>query len=165
MAKTEVIGIYDSNFNQVFLDTKFMKASVLDTSQIFSHPLEDGSQTIDHKIANPIEIELSIILAGNDYRNTYKSLKKLDTDATTLTIQTRTDVYPDMLIYSLPYEEDAEVGNGIKLTVSLKQIQRGTTTIKVVPKSAKDSTKQNNGNVQGTSVSGTKRTSILASVL
>jgi hypothetical protein len=163
----EVIGIFDNNFNQVFLNTQFIKASVLDTSQLFAHPLEDGSKTIDHKITNPIEIELQIILAGNDYKNTYKALKKLDTDATLLTIQTRTDVYPNMLIGALPYEEDAEVFDGMKLNISLKQNRKEASTTGVVPRYAKDTTAQKNGNVQGKTIdeSSEKRTSVLASIL
>lgn len=165
----DVIGIYDKNFQQLFLNTKFMKCQVLDTSSLFSHPLEDGSQMIDHKIKNPLEIQLTIILAGDEYKNIYKSLKKVDDNAELLTIQTKTDVYKNMLIQALPYEEDAEVYNGIKLTLSLKQAQFETakTRTTINPKYSKDSTKTRVGNVQGETLSNEnpKRQSVLKSIL
>lgn len=161
----DIIGIYDEDFQQVFLDTKVLKASVNDQSQVFFHPLENGSKTVDHIITNPIEISLVIILASVDYKNTYKSLKKLKDESTSLTIQTRTDVYPDMLIVALPYEEDATVFDGIQLAVSLRQVKIGTTEDVINPRYSKDATKQRNGNVQGEEVSGAKRNSILSGLL
>jgi len=165
---TEVIGIYDNNFNALFQEAKYIKASVSDTSMIFEHPLEDGSKIADYKVSNPIEIQLQIMLLGADYRNTYKAIKKIDTNATALTIQTRTDVYSNMYISSMPYEEDNTISDGIKIAISLKQAlfeNPNTVRTAIDPRYSKDSNTSRNGNVQGENVNDTKRQSILASLL
>lgn len=165
---TDVIGVYDSNFTPLFVDANYIKASVSDTSQLFTHPLEKGSTIADYKIDNPIEINLQIMLLGSSYKNTYKALKKIKTDSTALTIQTRTDVYNNMYVIALPYEEDNTISEGIKLVVGLEQAtfeNPNATRTEIDPRYARDSKTIEKGNIQGGSVDENKRQSVLASRL
>ena len=164
----DVIGIYDSAFTPLFEDTNYIKASVIDTSQLFNHPLENGSNISDFKIDNPIEINLQIMLLGSQYKNIYKAIKKIKTDSSALTIQTRTEVYNNMYVISMPYEEDNTISEGIKLVVSLKQAtfeNPNTVNTAIDPRYARDSDTKNKGNVQGGAVDANRRQSVLASLL
>lgn len=163
-----VIAIYDNNFNILFENAQYIKASVSDDSQMFSHPLEDGSKITDHKVDNPIEINLQVMLLGVTYISIYQALNKIKLDATALTIQTKTNVYSNMYISSLPYEEDNTVSDGIKIVVSLIQAtfeNPNTIKTKVNPRYAKDGNTINKGNIQGEGVSDNKRQSVLKSLL
>ena len=106
---SNVIAIYDSEYVSLFEDIHYVKASVSDTSQVFSHPLEDGSVLSDYKIENQIAINLQVMLVGADYRNSYKKLKKIKTDGTAITIQTKTDVYANMIINSFPPKRSIKI--------------------------------------------------------
>lgn len=164
----DVIGVYDESFTPLFEDANYIKASVSDTSQLFTHPLERGNSIADYKIDNPIEINLQIMLLGSSYKNTYKALKKIKTDSSVLTIQTRTEVYNSMYIIALPYEEDNTISEGIKLVVSLKQAtfeNTNTRRTEIDPRYARDANTIDKGNVQGGEVDPNKRQSVLASLL
>ena len=97
-ASADVVAVFDQDFNQVFENARPIKAAVNEESKIMDHPLETGATISDHQIFLPIGIELSLILSRDDYRSVYQQIKQLFRTNSILTVQTRTDSYPNMLI-------------------------------------------------------------------
>ena len=64
-ASQDVVGVFDQQtFSQVFSDARPIKAKVNETASVMSHPVEDGTIITDHKIINPVDIELSMIISA-----------------------------------------------------------------------------------------------------
>lgn len=124
----DVVGVYLSDFTQVFRNARPMKASVKPNSKLMEHPLDDGSTIIDHRVILPTEIELYLFLGGFEGRNTYSEILSLWNNAQLLTVQTKTSSYPNMLIESPPYDEDPELFDSIIVTLKLRQAQFYTAT-------------------------------------
>ena len=84
----DVVGVYDVNFNQVFPDGRPIKATVKEEATFFKHPLENSASRTDHIIFNPVEVSLSVILTGYQYRNVYQQIKQIFRAQTELIVQT-----------------------------------------------------------------------------
>jgi hypothetical protein len=85
------------------------------------HPLETGAVITDHRIILPVMIDLSIILASDDYQSVYQQIKALYTRGELLTVQTRVDSFASMLIEKMPHDESPDMLDGVMLGLSLKE--------------------------------------------
>lgn len=120
---SDVVGVFTSDFIQVFERARPLKATIKEDAKVFDHPLETGATITDHRIILPIEIEISLILQSKDYRDVYQQIKQLFLNATLLVVQTRAGVYENQLISSMPHEEDPEYYDTITLALKLKEAQ------------------------------------------
>lgn len=118
-----VVGLFDSNSRQIVENAVTIKANVKEMSKAMEHPTESGSSFVDQIINLPVDIDLSIILKPEDYQNTYKQLKKLWTAKTLLTVQTKVDRYPRMVVVAMPHEESADLFDTIAIAVSLREVK------------------------------------------
>lgn len=134
-ASADVVAVFDNNFNQVFVNGRPIKAMVNEDSKVMEHPVETGATITDHSIILPVEIELSLILKKEEYRNTYQQIKRLFKERTLLTVQTKTDSYQNMLIQKIPHDEDPELFDVIALAISLKEVQFVTAIFGTLPAS------------------------------
>lgn len=156
---TDVVGIFDlQSFNQLFAKARAIKAKVAETASVMSHPVEDGSTITDHTIINPIEIELSCIIASEDYRTEYESIKSYYLKSTLLAVQTRSGVYRNMLISAMPHDEDPEFFGAITLAIKLVEVKfakftTGTAPKVSEPKSTKHTSTKDTGKKQPTMAS------------
>ena len=116
----DVVAVLDKEFNQVFPDLTIIKATVKEESKPFEHPLETGALVTDHRIIQPIEIELSALVMEN-FRKVYQQAKSIYLRGDLMTVQTKTDSYPSMLISSMPHEESGDMLDGIMISMSLKE--------------------------------------------
>lgn len=105
----QVIGVFDSNNNQLFADAEAVRALVKPVAKVMKHPLEDGTKTTDHIVFEPVEIELSVILKPATVDDTYQQIKSQYLSATTVTIVTLTDSYENMLMEGQPYDQTPEM--------------------------------------------------------
>lgn len=121
-ASADIVAVFDDNFNQVFVNGRPIKAIVNEDSKVMEHPVETGATITDHSIILPVEIELSLILSADEYRNVYQQIKQVFFGRRLLTVQTKTDSYRNMLIQKLPHDEDPELFNVIALALSLKEV-------------------------------------------
>lgn len=166
-ASSDAVAVFGANLSQVFSGARPIKAAVTEDSKLMEHPLETGAVVTDHRIVLPIEIELSLILTAT-YRNVYQQIKQLFTDGTLLTVQTRTASYSNMVIMSLPHDEDPEMFDAIAIAVKLRQVeiispQYGTLPpSKVANKSQASTVKK--GQQQGKDSTDPKITSAAASI-
>jgi hypothetical protein len=138
---TDVVCVLNASLAQVFEKARPMKASVKRDSKPMEHPLETGATVTDHRIVLPTEIELSLILAGeDDYRTTYRQIADLFLKGELLTVQTRVDTFTNVVIQTMPHDEDPEHFDAVLLALRLREVQyvdARFTTVKV--KHKKDS--------------------------
>ena len=105
-ASQDLIAILRADtFEQVLVGAGVMQVSVRETSQLPSYATERGDQITDHRVFDPVEIELPLILTQNS-RNVYDELRQLWHDLVPLIIQTRVASYNDMIILEMPHTED-----------------------------------------------------------
>lgn len=159
-AAVDVVGVFDSNFQQLFRQARAIKAVVKEESKPMEHPLETGATTTDHRIILPVEIELSLVIQLGDISDVYKTIKQFFLNGTSLTVRTKTGVYEDQLILGMPHEEGADNYDAIFLALSLKQTQFAITQFGVVPKAPTNKKTSDRGVQQATPPS---NISILAS--
>lgn len=133
----DVVGVFDSDFNQLFADGRPIKANVLEQSKVMDHPLETGATISDHRVILPVEIELTMILGSRgEYRDTYNEIKALFSQVDTLVVQTRTGTYANMIIEKMPHDETPDVFDAIPLVVKLREVQFVTAQFQALPPKA-----------------------------
>lgn len=118
----DVVGIFDSDYNQLFTGARAFKAAIFETSKVFEHPLEDGSSVSDHRIINPTEIDMQLFITGRDYRDIYRAIKQWWLAGESLTVRTRTDDYPNMIIVNMPHEEEPQLWETVRLVVTFREM-------------------------------------------
>lgn len=160
----DVVAVLASDFSQVFEQARAIKATVGRGSKAMEHPLETGATVTDHRIVLPVTVELSLLLTSEDYRPVYQQIRDLFTRGELLTVQTRVDSFPSMLIEKMPHEETADIFDGVAVALSLKEaqfVQPQFSTLKV--SRPKDSNTVAQGQQQPTETPATagRRTSIL----
>jgi len=135
----DVLGVYDSNFNQVFKNARAIKAYIKPSSKIMDHPLEDGSVISDHSIFNPIEIEILLILSKNDYRDTYEEIENIYEGRELLTVKTFSSSYSSQMILDISHEEGREMYGALSMTMKLRQVQFVKPEFSTIPKNINNS--------------------------
>lgn len=119
----DVVAVFDQSFNQLFDGARPLKASINESAKVMEHPVETGVVITDHKIINPIDIELSMLLTPATYTDVYGQIKQTFLAGSLLTVQTRTASYPNMLIAEMPHEEDPGMFDVIALALKLHEVQ------------------------------------------
>lgn len=164
----DVVGIFDSSLNQVAKNARAIKASVKEESKLMEHPVEDGSTITDHKVIQPVSIDLSIITQGGAARTVYNELFKLYKKTDLLSVSTKTGVYDNMVIEAMPHDETPDMMDEVAIAVRLKEVKLAKTqTTAALPaskvSSAKDQTAVDKGQQGASSSSNKPGSSVLAS--
>lgn len=142
----------------VFPRAKAIKATVKEMSKAMEHPVENGTIITDHRVLLPVEIELAMFLQAPDYADVYKTIRQYYLNATLLTVQTRSAVYTNQFIVSMPHEETTDQYDTLSIALSLKQVQFVAPQFGVNPKNKKNSTLLPRGTQQGTPATTDQRT-------
>lgn len=138
---------------QVLERAHLMRASVNEFVTSPKHPLENGRHTVDHRIFQPVEIEMRVILEsrsslldaarGGEFETTpadvYDELRDLWERGVFLSVQTRTRTYPKMTIQALPHEETPEIFDGAIFAVNLEEMLIETENVSFSPEDQEDS--------------------------
>jgi len=139
LGAVDTVAIFDSaTLQQVLQDGRPMVAEVKETSMVMSHPVETGTILSDNHIINPIEIHMIMFVPSQAYNLIYGQLKQAFVAATKFTIQTRTGVYPNMIISDMPHREDSEMYDAIFIAIRFKEV------LYVVPTSVSPATQPAN---------------------
>lgn len=149
----DTVAVYDSNYAQVFRKARPLKAEVSEDSKIFEHPLEDGTEIVDHRVVLPVEIELSLILSSFDYQDVYQEIKQIFIDADLLIVSTRSGTYENQIIESMPHVETSDVYSGLIMTLKTKQADFVTSETSIAPVLSSDSSTTDKGLVQAETLS------------
>lgn len=118
-AAMDVTAVLDASLRQVFPDARPIKASYTEASKQMRHPLETGVEVTDHRVIQPVEIVLTCMLVGQEYRQVYRTIKDIYMRGDTLIVQSRVDSYPSMLIESMPHEEPPDIQDGAMMVIKL----------------------------------------------
>ena len=125
---SDVVGIFDANLNQVFLNARPLRADVRETSRVMTHPVETGVMIADNHIINPIEINLSLSIKSEYYNSMYNQIKQAFTLGTVFSVQTRTGVYNNMIIADMPHTEEPDKYDAILMGLHFTQVLYVTPT-------------------------------------
>lgn len=146
----DVVGIFDSNFKQLFELARPVRAMVDEDATLFTHPLETGYTISDHRIILPIIINMIVKLPQDKFANIYNSIKAGFLAGSTYTIRTRTGNYPNMILGSMPHEEKPEDWQSIPLFLMFKELQTaGANYSPLAPRRASDNNTVNKGQQVG----------------
>jgi hypothetical protein len=129
---TDVVGIYDEDFNQLVPEGRPIKASIVEPSKLMEHPLEDGSTVVDHRILQPAEVELTII-ADHELWQRYYAIYG---DAELVTIQTKSTTYDNMVIESINSDETPDVFDRVPIVLKFKEVVFVETQFQALPPTA-----------------------------
>ena len=119
---SDPVSILDDSTNQVFTMARAMKINVSPTSKLMDHPIEDGSTRTDFRIINPIEIELSLICTGKDYKSVYQQIKTAWLSGDLFTVNSKADTYVRMMIASIPHDEISEMFDVISISIKMREV-------------------------------------------
>lgn len=115
------VAIFNQSYEQILRGARPIKAVVKEQAKVMEHPIETGAVITDHRVVLPVEIELTMIVPSESYQDTYKAIRSYYLNGTLLVIQTKTAIYENQLISSIPHEETPEQYNAITLTINLRQ--------------------------------------------
>ncbi len=155
-AAIDYVAIFDENLAQVFREARALKATVKETSELMKHPLETGSVIIDHRIILPIEIDLSVIIQSEDYQSVYQQIRQYYQNGTFLIIQTKTGVYENMVIASMPHDETTEMYDTVPIALRLREVQFVEPQFGIQPAAATNQTTVARGTQQSSTPSVTQ---------
>lgn len=170
----DVVGVFDSKFNQVFPAARPIKAQVKEVAKLMEHPVESGSTITDHRVILPTEIELTLMLQGDEYRDTYGLIRGYFMKTELLTVQTNTGSYTNMVIEAMPHDETPETFDAAPMALKLKEVLLVTAQFQALPpaavKNTRDASKVKRGEQTGktetaTESGGKKKSSVLYGIL
>lgn len=144
------VAIFDEDFKQILTTVNIVDVKVQEDARNMEHPVEDGTIITDHRIILPVEIDLTLILNTTDYPSVYSQIQGLYYGGVLLTIQTRTTIYENQMITSLPHSETSELYSGVALSLSLRQVLIVSAQYNITPKYPSDSNTVERGTQQGT---------------
>lgn len=139
----DVVRITDSKGRQVFAMARALKAGIINESEFFQHPLEDGNKTTDFKIDKPIVIQLGVLIPTDTYTPVYSALVDAKTNGEQFIIQTFAGSFPNMVIKSMPHEESSEYGDCLAMQITFEEVKWYATNVELLPaKEVASSTKK-----------------------
>lgn len=141
----DTVAVFTQDFTQIFRNARAIKAVVKEQAKVMEHPVESGAIITDHRIILPTEVELSLILTPATYRETYDQINQYYLEGTLLIVQTRSGIYVNQLIHSMPHEEDTNLFNTITLALGLKEVQFVTAKYTTTPRNPKNTNTKQRG--------------------
>ena len=132
----DVVGVFDEGFNQLFPLARPIKANVVESAKAMEHPVESGATITDHVVVEPLEIELTLMLVGEERADVYGQVRALFNASTLLTVQTRSGSYPNMVIVAIPHDETPDLYDAFPLALKLREVRLVTTQFQALPPSA-----------------------------
>lgn len=143
------VAIFTQSYQQLFRNARAIKATVKEESKLMEHPVETGATIVDHRIIMPVEIELALVLTASDYKNTYHQIRDYYYNGTLLLVQTRSGIYGNQMIQSIPHEEDPTQYDVLTMILNTKQVIFVSAQFTTSPKNAANSNTVDRGTQQG----------------
>lgn len=163
---TKTVAIYKGTkevlAGNFLLASSIMSCNVVDDSKMCEHPIESGATITDHKIFNPVEIDIRLSLPNYIYRSVYQELRQIYEESPKLRIKTKSGWYSNMVLQGLPHEEKPENFDRIVFDLHFKEVKEVQPKYIKLPtsqlKNAENSTTKKVGN---NATNSNKRVSIL----
>lgn len=115
---TPISILDDESLQPLFVGSHPMRVAVTDEKRLSRWAVETGDERSDHVIDNAIEINIDLVLVGDDDVTQYSALRDAYRDLRLVAVQTRMRTYPSMLIEAIPHDEDARVGAMVAVRLS-----------------------------------------------
>ncbi len=144
----DVVGVFDDDFNQLFPGARPLKASVKDDATFFKHPLEDSSNRTDHIIFSPIEVSMTLVVAGVDYESVYQQISQAFRSQTQLIVLTKVEAYDNMYIQSMPHEQTPGNFDAIVMVLGLVETKIAVTVAVFQPTEEADTNTVDRGQLE-----------------
>lgn len=97
-----------------------MDVQVQETSTVTKYKVEDGTNRNDHIVYNPTEIMMRFTLAG-EVSQLFNAIKQTYVNRDLVTVQTRTDVYADMIVTEIPQDQTGAATDAVTLDIRLSE--------------------------------------------
>ena len=120
MAITRVEILDNETLQPLWLGSDIMDVQVQETSTVTKYKVEDGTNRNDHIVHNPTEIMMRFTLAG-EVSQLFNAIKQTYTERALVTVQTRTDVYADMIVTDIPQEQTGAAMDAVTLDVRMSE--------------------------------------------
>lgn len=124
---TKTVAIYKGTkeilAGNFLLASSIMSCNVVDDAKMCEHPIESGAVITDHKIFNPVEIDIRLSLPNYIYRSVYQELRQIFEESPKLRIKTKTGWYSNMVLQGLPHEEKPENFDRIVFDLHFKEVK------------------------------------------
>ena len=145
MADPLQMVLVKSNIGGLFFDA-IMSTETEETLTITSHPVQNGANVSDHAYREPTRITMEVFMSDvmqarypgqfNEFLgksvSAYRRLLDLQRARIPFTVQTRLGCYQNMLIESIAAPDDVSTKDGLRCTVSMREVLVATVaTVKV----------------------------------
>jgi len=160
-AAVDYVGIFDEDGFQIFREARPLKVRVNQEARVMQHPVENGTVVTDHRVLQPIEIELSLIAPSEEYRTVYENIRQYYLNATLLFIHTRTGIYANQLISSMPHEEDPSLYDAITIALKTREVQFVEPVFTQIPQNPSNQNTIKRGTQQGKAPEAKKSSAVL----
>lgn len=138
-----------STYLQLFKNAKILDVIVEEDSRNAEHTVETGSIITDDSILLPISFKIPVMLNTTDLESIYASIRQYFINKTFLLVQTRTAIYGNQTITSMPHIESGEIFGSAIVTLSFREWQVVTPQYNVVPENPSNSSTVDRGIIQG----------------
>lgn len=129
----DLVAILDGQtFRPLFGLASVTSVTVRETSKLTTFAVEDGTQRTDHRVIDPVEIDLPLLLTEQT-RDLYQQLRAAYLEGRYLIIQTKVGSYPSMMVYEIPHDETPDTGDAIAIAVKLREIMTYTPEFGALP--------------------------------
>lgn len=118
----DVFVVDNESGDEIFAGATPLGTSTNPTSTVMSHPAETGFSFADHRILEPLELSLRLLLPKAQYRDVYSEMRTYFDNGLLVKVHTRTRVCRNMAIVSMPDELDAETFDAITVELALREM-------------------------------------------
>lgn len=121
--QNQTFGFSTNRFFGGQIKAQPLSMNVSRETQVFSHPLEDGTVITDHRIILPIQIQMKFIISEDSTGSIYQEFENLLNFATEVNVKTKARTFPRMFVSSLPHLEDPSKFNALELDIVFTERQ------------------------------------------
>lgn len=119
----DLVAILDADtYQPLFTTAHIMQVTIRETSKLTNWAVEDGTQRTDHRVIDPVGIDMPVMLS-EDTRSIFEQLRNAFIQGRNLIVQTKVRTYKDMMIIELPHDETVEYGDSIPVTVKFQELR------------------------------------------
>lgn len=160
--KNKAVALYEEGRQEILEDCSILSCSINQRSRLMEHPVESGAKIVDHKVLDPVQVRLQVALPETYFENEYQKILTLYKKSTLISLQTKAQIYDNLVVQSLPHDERVDTMNRLIFNLELREVQIVEPVFVETPKktkSAQNQKTQKKGQVQ------TKSSSILFNAL
>lgn len=110
-----------------------MRAQVSPNAKVMEHPVESGGVTTDWRVIQPTEISMTVFLFSDDYASVYQDVKNLFIGTALLSVLTKADMFPNMLLAAMPHEEEPDQFDIIAMQLTFREAILVTAQFQALP--------------------------------